>query len=80
VIWSDETHPKCAAEFITNEDGSHYVRFSPEMKEYRRYTKMILLHEMVHVEQRGQKIKDHGTKFKSRMRELVAQGAFDNLW
>jgi hypothetical protein len=41
----------------------------------------ILIHEMVHVEQRYQvRAKDHGYNFKRRMRELAAQGAFDELW
>lgn len=36
-----------------------------------------LLHEMVHLEM--PKSIHHGPKFKARMRELVAQGAFDGL-
>jgi hypothetical protein len=80
VIWSEETHPACAAEFITNEDGSHLIRFHPSMKPFKRYTKMILIHEMTHLEQRNLRIKDHGIKFKARMREHVSHGAFDKLW
>ena len=38
-----------------------------------------LLHEMVHLELRDRRIKDHGYIFRRRMRELVMAGAFDDL-
>lgn len=38
-----------------------------------------LIHEMVHVELWGRRVKDHGYVFQRRMKELVNAGAYKDL-
>lgn len=55
------------------------IFLNPALKGWDRIWSIILLHEMVHVEQRGAR-KIHGRKFQNRMKQLANQGAFQDLW
>lgn len=57
------------------------IRVDPMMYGLPRHVKRDMLHEMVHVEQwPNTRWKDHGKKFKARMRQLVEMGAYDKLF
>jgi hypothetical protein len=53
------------------------IALNAKMKHADVIWRGTLLHEMVHLELPA-KVK-HGPRFRKRMRELVAQGAFDGL-
>lgn len=57
------------------------IFLNPSLKGWDRIWSIVLLHEMVHVEQRHDiRKKYHGRKFQNRMKQLAALGAFEDLW
>lgn len=60
-------------------DGTFHIRLNFIYRKMSVIWIQTLLHEMVHMELWGRKIKFHGYVFRRRMKELVAQGAFNDL-
>lgn len=56
------------------------IFLNPALKGWDRIWSIVLLHEMVHVEQRDVCKKYHGRKFQNRMKQLASLGAFQDLW
>ena len=78
VKWS-RTKAKDCRGLCDYKDQTVYL--NPKFKTWERIWCEVLLHELVHVEQRFDvRSKDHGYKFDRRMRRLVRQGAFHDLW
>jgi len=78
VKWSRKHTEGCGGVFH-HEPMAIYL--NPGLKGWNRLWCIVLLHEMVHVEQRNDAhIKDHGRKFQNRMKRLVTQGALQALW
>jgi len=49
---------------------------------FEKSCRIVLLHEMVHVNlasENGDPDPNHGLRFKSEIKRLIAQGAYDNL-
>lgn len=55
------------------------ISISPYLKKLRRYTKIVLLHEMIHVSVGNQEKKHHGPLFKKERKRLLDAGAFTPL-
>lgn len=60
-------------------DGVFHIRLNYFTRKMSVIWIQTLLHEMVHMELWDRRIKYHGYVFQRRMRELVAQGAFNDL-
>ena len=58
-------------------DCDPIITLASSLKDQRRFSWMVLLHEMAHVDLGAEA--GHGPKFIKRMRKLVEQGAFDSL-
>lgn len=79
VKWSRKHTESCRGKCVYQPQMVIYL--NPSLKKWERTWAMTLLHEMVHVEQRHDvRAKDHGRKFQNRMKQLVRQGAFQDLW
>jgi hypothetical protein len=66
---------------IEGEPMECVIKVDPMFYGLVRHTKRDMIHECVHIEQWPKKRwKDHGKKFKARMRQLVEMGAYDNLF
>ncbi len=53
------------------------IVLNPLLKTLRRFTCLVLLHEMCHVVVAGP---GHGKKFQTQMCRLANIGAFENIW
>lgn len=79
VLWSRKHTKDCRGICVYIPELAIYL--NPSLKGWERTWCMTLLHEQVHVEQRHDvRAKDHGRKFQNRMKALVRQGAFQDLW
>jgi hypothetical protein len=79
VIWSRKHTKDCRGLCVYSPQLVIYL--NPKFKDWERIWAMVLLHEQVHVEQRHDlRATDHGRKFQARMKKLVQQGAFQDLW
>lgn len=79
VKWSRKHTQDCRGLCVYQPKLAIYL--NPRFKKWERIWAMTLIHEMVHVEQRHDvRAKDHGRKFQNRMKALVRQGAFQDLW
>lgn len=64
-------------------DGYIHMGFNPDYIKSENTLKMVLLHEMCHVQMFVEEVhtlNDHGPEWQGCMHRLVNQGAFDNLW
>jgi hypothetical protein len=52
------------------------IHMDHALRGFTKYAKMVLLHEMVHIENPRL---SHGIKFRNRIRQLFEAGAFDDL-
>lgn len=79
VKWSRKHTKDCRGMCVYHPETAIYL--NPSLKGWEKTWCLTLLHEMVHVEQQNDtRAADHGTKFQNRMKRLVRQGAFQNLW
>lgn len=78
VKWSRKHTKDCDGLYVYHPESAIYLNSS--LKKWDRVWRMVLLHECVHVEQRNDAVLDHGRKFQNRMKQLVRQGAFQDLW
>jgi hypothetical protein len=82
VKWDNKSYSKGGSAWFNHETKQPVkITLNPKYRDSRCVWQATLLHEMVHVEQWKLPEKQaHGRKFKKRMRELAASGAFDLLW
>lgn len=79
VKWSRKHTKDCRG--CCEYDPKLAIYLNPRFRGWERSWCFTLIHEMVHVEQRHDvRAKDHGHKFQKRMKQLVNQGAFADLW
>lgn len=55
-----------------------WIKLAWPLRTCHRTTRLTLLHEMVHVEQKH--LRGHGKQFEKRMLELARHGAFKGVW
>jgi predicted SprT family Zn-dependent metalloprotease len=81
VRWSKKCSRAHGAEFLDYQNGTYEILFNPCLQSLDKYTKLTLLHEMCHVQNRLKKQRDlHGPLWQRDMRRLARIGAFDELW
>lgn len=79
IVWSSKKNPDSRGCCVYQPELVIYL--NPRFRNWERIWGMTLIHEMVHVEHRHDvRVKDHGHKFQNRMKRLVEQGAFQDLW
>jgi len=80
-VYFGKTAPNHVAETRITNWVPQYIVLRHELQFLERIACTTLLHEMCHVEfPKTPQEHFHGSRFKRRMRKLVRQGAFDNLW
>jgi hypothetical protein len=63
---------------VQEEDGGWTLQINPKYAVESRMWKLVLLHEMVHLQVRP--YKRHGVVFQEAMQALARLGAFERLW
>lgn len=89
VIWSKNTRLQSHGETLSGYCKEPYSTFQPQKivisKKHKQSTwiwKLVLLHEMVHLDLfiRGIHDDEHGPEFNNEMLRLAKAGALDNIW
>lgn len=73
LIWSPCDDANGKTDWI---DGHWRIRIDPALQAQPRFTRIVMLHEMIHV---AKPKANHGRVFKSERQRLWDAGAFDRL-
>lgn len=74
IVW--EPSDDSMATTHTYEGEPHRLTFDPALRGYRKIIKIVMLHEMIHVQY--PKI-GHGARFKAEIQRLWKLGAYEKL-
>lgn len=92
IRWSINVDKENDAEFYWDEDIEEeqgpcgLIQIAPRLKSDYNHTMIALLHEMVHMKLRKThhardcRVGPHSKAWRTEMRRIAAEGAFDRLW
>jgi hypothetical protein len=74
VIWMPVVDD-CVAESTKPDDGPFIIKMSPSISGFRRFFKLILIHEMCHIKLWGRRGDYHGKLWKEEIIRVLKAGA-----